>query len=69
MQLIVFKAADVNVALGAVEGPVAFQLSVDKMPGELIAAGVAALAFAVGLAVGELALVGAAVVEFETTEP
>ena len=69
MQLIVLEAADVNVALGAVEGAVAFQLSVDEMPGELIAAGVAALAFTVGFALGELALVGAAVVEFETTEP
>ena len=69
VQLIVLEAADIDIAIGAVEGPVAFQLTVDEMPGELIAAGVAALAFAVGFAVGELALIRAAVFEFQTTEP
>ncbi|MNF73967.1 hypothetical protein D3C84_559870 [compost metagenome] len=38
------------------------------MPAELIAAGIAALAFAIGLAMGELALVLAAVFEFQAPE-
>ncbi|MNL89595.1 hypothetical protein D3C87_2200140 [compost metagenome] len=67
--MIVLEAADIDIAIGTVEGAVAFQLAVSEMPGELIAAGIAALAFAVGFAVGELTLVLAAVFEFQTTEP
>ncbi|MNL24257.1 hypothetical protein D3C87_1456840 [compost metagenome] len=67
--MIVLEAADVDVAVCAVECPVAFQLTVDEAPGELIAVAVAALAFAVGFAVGELALIGAAVFEFQMAEP
>ncbi|MNI47962.1 hypothetical protein D3C73_1025050 [compost metagenome] len=39
------------------------------MPGELIAVAVAALAIAIGLAVGELALIGAAIFELQAAEP
>ncbi|VVN13932.1 hypothetical protein PS624_03978 [Pseudomonas fluorescens] len=69
MQLIVLEAADVDIAVSAVEGAVAFQLPVNEMPAERVAAGIATLAFTVGFAVGELALIGAAVVHFQTAEP
>ena len=67
--MIVLETADVDIAVGTVEGSLAFQLTVDEVPAVLVAAGVAALALAIGFAVGELALVGAAVFEFEAAEP
>ncbi len=69
VQLIVLEATDIDVAVSAVERTVAFKLTVDEMAGERIAAGITALAFAIGFAVGELALIRAAVIHFETAEP
>ena len=48
------EPADVLVAVGTVKAAVALQLAVDEFAGELIAAGIAALPFAIGFAMGEL---------------
>ncbi|MNE33479.1 hypothetical protein D3C80_1271490 [compost metagenome] len=59
------ETTDVLIALGTVESAIAFELAVDKVAAELVGAGIAADAFAIGLAFGEQALVLAAVLEFQ----
>ena len=59
------ERALVLVAVGAVEDAVAFKFAIDELADELIAAGIAAPAGAVGFAVGKLALVLAAVFQLQ----